>query len=210
MKDREPLAGPSSRRVIGQALMAAVVLSLVLGLLSWMQWRQQDQIDVLSGQVRELGGVPLVSPAPSRPGTSPRPGPSGPSGAAGRDGRDGRTPSTAQVSAAVARYLREHPPPRGRAPTMAEIITAVTGYLRANPPPAGPSGPPGEDGEDGAPGRDGRDGPPPSEEQVRAVVQAYLESNPLNCPTGSSMGRLSVVTTGGTREIVVCVEEGAA
>jgi hypothetical protein len=99
---------------------------------------------------------------------------------------------------------------------MTEVLTAVTGYLRENPPAPGPSGAPGRDGEDGEDGRDGvdgqdgapgQDGPPPSDEQIRAAVEAYLQSHPLNCPAGTSMDRMTVVTTGGPREVVVCTPQ---
>ena len=175
------------------------------------QDRQADQRDRqvrdLSGQVRELGGKPIVTPS-----RAPSPSP----------------PSQAEIAAAVSRYLQQHPPATGRPPSMAEVLTAVTGYLREHPPPAGTpgqtgqpgqkgdkgdrgdDGKPGRDGKDGAPGQDGaagKDGPPPSDEQIRAAVQAYLDTHPLNCPAGSTLARLTVVTTDGPRDIVTCTPQ---
>lgn len=153
------------------------------------QDRQADQRDrqvrELSGQVRELGGKPVVTPPPAPPA---------------------EVPSQQEIAAAVARYLREHPPPAGRPPSMAEILTVVTGYLREHPPAAGPpgqpgakgqdgkDGPPGKDGlpgKDGVDGRDGERGPPPTDEQVRAVVQAYLADHPLYCTPPDPPGQVT-------------------
>ncbi|GAA3957709.1 hypothetical protein GCM10023085_45270 [Actinomadura viridis] len=192
-------------RVYGAPLAIAVVIAVVIGLVAWLQWRQQHEIDVLAGQVRDLGGVPLVSPAPSpsRPGGSPRTGSSGRPGDTGASGRPGRAPTQAEIAAAVTRYLRDHPPPQGRAPTMAEIIAAVAGYLREHPPaagptgpigpsgPAGPSGAPGKDGQDGAAGRDGEPGPPPTEAQIRAAVQEYLSTHPIYCTPPDPPGQVT-------------------
>lgn len=146
------------------------------------------QVRELSGQVRELGGKPVVTPPPAPPASGP---------------------SQAEIAAAVARYLREHPPPAGRPPSMAEVLTAVTGYLREHPPAAGPPGQPGAKGETGAPGKDGQEGkpgapgkdgadgrdgqpgPPPTDEQVRATVQSYLDSHPLYCTPPDPPGQVT-------------------
>lgn len=161
-----------------------------------------EQVRRLAAQVRNLGGVPVVTPAPAR----------------GPEGKQGRPPTQTEISAAVARYLGEHPPAAGRPPTMAEILTAVTGYLREHPPPAGSAGPAGakgdkgdqggkgDPGETGPQGERGEQGPPPSDEQIRAALEEYLAAHPLNCPAGSAPAHLTVVTTDGPRNVVVCVE----
>lgn len=127
----------------------------------------QENQQVLSDQVEELGGKPLVSPSVGPPGERGEPGatgppgqtivgprgsqgPSGPPGRPGRDGKDG-VPGPAGVAGS--------PGPRG------EPGETVTG-------PPGPRGEPGEDGVDGVDGKDstvpgpqgerGPAGPPPS------------------------------------------------
>src|SRR5689334_3046973 len=57
---------------------------------------------VLAEQIRQMGGKPKVSPGP--------PGERGEVGDKGDPGAPGRAPTTAEISAAVAAYLREHPP----------------------------------------------------------------------------------------------------
>lgn len=151
--------------------------------------KAESDRDVLSEQVKGLGGVPLVSPSA---------GPRGERGEAGRPPTateissavaaylrehppaSGRAPSAKEIAAAVANYLKEHPPASGRAPTSSEIASAVTAYLSDHPPARGPAGEKGEPGESvtgppgprGEPGKDstvpgpqgerGPEGPPPS------------------------------------------------
>lgn len=127
----------------------------------------EENQQVLSDQVKHLGGVPLVSPSagprgergePGPPGQTivgPRgsAGPSGPPGRPGRDGKDGATGPSGPPGVAGS------PGPRG------EPGATVTG----------PPGPKGADGKDGVDGKDGKDstvpgptgpsgstGPPPS------------------------------------------------
>lgn len=123
---------------------------------------------------------------------------------------DGESPSPAAIAAAVTNYLAEHPPEQGEpgpGPTAEQIAAAVEAYLLANPAPAGPQGPAGADGEDG---EDGEDGHSPTAEELAAAaataVEAYIEEHPIPvCPSGSSAEPLTVITTGGTADIVGCV-----
>lgn len=78
----------------------------------------------------------------------------------------GRVPSNAEVTSAVANYLRANPPRPGRAPTPGEIAAAVAVYYAANPPA------PGRDGDDGEPGR------APTVDEISAAVTTYLRANP--------------------------------
>lgn len=155
-----------------------------------------EQARTLADQVRQLGGVPKVSPPPA-----PIPAQSGAPGKTGASGAPGRAPTQAEVSAAVSVYLKDNPPPEGRAPTMAEIITAVSGYLQEHPPAAGPAGPAGEKGDKGDQGDPGatgpqgdrgEQGPPPTDEQIRAAVAAYFDSHTFTCepedPAGGVTG----------------------
>ena len=204
----------SKPRIWGPPLLWAVVASVVLAGVAWVVTAQGQRIDsqgtrisgleqqrnaaneqarTLADQVRRLGGVPVVSPPPQ-----PTPARSGAQGRTGATGTPGRPPTQAEVSAAVAAYLRANPPPRGRAPTMAEIITAVSGYLTQNPPPAGPAGAkgdegdPGETGATGPQGDRGEQGPPPTDEQVRTAVAAFFAAHTLTCtpeePAGGVTG----------------------
>jgi hypothetical protein len=104
----------------------------------------------LAEQVRDLGGVPAVTPpVPGERGEPGPPGPVGPAGDDGRDGVDGVTP-----------------------PCLAE--PGQCNGADGEPGPPGPPGPPGADGtdgtdgvdgqpgRDGAPGQDGVDGQPPA------------------------------------------------
>lgn len=184
----------------GQPLVWSITVVGILAVIAVAFYSQGERIDAvelqrnrdvatLSDQVRQLGGVPKVTPSPSPPPAS---------GRDGRDGTDGATPSQAQIASLVARYLRENPPRNGRNPTMAEILTAVTGYLRANPPPSGPSGAPGADGKDGsngtdgADGKDGTNGANATDEQVRVAVAEFFASHTFTCnpeePAGGVVG----------------------
>ncbi|NUU21590.1 MAG: hypothetical protein HOV68_08760 [Streptomycetaceae bacterium] len=72
----------------------------------------------------------------------------------------------ADLAAAVADYIAEHPPADGAdAPPVSgeQILAAVASYLAANPPPKGD------------PGEDGR---PPTSEEILAAVAAWFAENP--------------------------------
>lgn len=169
-------------------------------------------------QLKALGWTCVKDPAELQGAEGP-PGPAGPPptdeqvAAAVADFfqrnpvEDGESPSPAAIAAAVTNYLAEHPPEQGEpgpAPTAAQIASAVEAYLIANPAPAGPPGPAGADGEDG------EDGHTPTAEELAAAaaaaVEAYIEEHPIPvCPAGSSAEPLTVLTTGGTADIVGCV-----
>ena len=123
----------------GGAVVAALalVVSLQIHAFGNQLRRAEDDRQVLSEQVEQLGGVPLVSPTagppgergpqgpPGVPGPQGVPGPPGPSGKPGKPGADGE-PGVGQQGA------------------------------------EGPPGPPGVRGEQGPPGDRGPAGPPPA------------------------------------------------
>ncbi|WP_106253379.1 hypothetical protein [Allonocardiopsis opalescens] len=143
----------------------------------------------LADQVRELGGVPVVTPPPDPPLMGEPPA---------ADHPEPVGPSDAQVYAAVAAYLEGNPPPpgddgadgedgeRGPGPTEDQIAEAVGRYFTENPVSPGPVGPAGPAGADGAPGQDGSDGVdgepgrPPTAEEIYAAVERYCQTN--GCP----------------------------
>lgn len=211
------------RRLYGSSLGRALILvAVIVGVAVGFAFqgeritaleRQRDSAAIsartLANQVRELGQQPRASVPPAPTGAPAV-------GRDGRDGRAGRPPTDQEIAAAVAAFLRANPPAAGRPPTMSEILIAVTDYFVANPPPAGPAGadgPAGAAGADGAPGPPGADGPPgppgdagppPTDEQVRAAVAEYLTANPLACPDGYTPDVVTVITTGGPRDVTVC------
>ncbi|WP_223166461.1 hypothetical protein [Nonomuraea sp. SYSU D8015] len=190
--------------LVAAVIFAAVIFAIMLQMHDLRERADvaERNSEVLAEQVREMGGKPKVTPDP------------GPPGERGDQGEPGRPPTSAEISAAVAAYLRQNPPSSGRAPSKAEIAAAVSAYLRENPPPAGPrgekgepgetvTGPPGPAGEPGKDGVDGKDstvpgpkgdpGPPPSAEQISAAVEAWLQANPIYCyppdPPGQVTGK---------------------
>lgn len=90
----------------------------------------------LYDQVKRLGGTPVV-PAP----------------AAGPAGPQGPGPTQAQIDAAVAVQLAEHPPPAGQNATPAMVASAVADFLTVHPP---------------QPGR------PPTAEEIASAASAYI------------------------------------
>jgi hypothetical protein len=157
---------------------------------------------------------------------TPAPGPSGPPGPTGPPGP---ALTGAQIEAAFGAYFADHPYTFD--PTAAELTAAfaavladhpdllydqmyaaMADYLAANPPPAGPAGTDGADGQDGADGKDGTDGAqgepgrPPTAEEIRTQIEAYIAEHGLPvCPEGSSPGPLTPLTTDGPVEIVGCI-----
>lgn len=132
-----------------------------------------------------------------------------------------RNPPTAsvatldQITTAVAEHLTAHPPQPGRPPTSAEIDAAVATYLSANPPADG------RNGADGEPGR------PPTDAEIDAAVTRYLTANPPpagargpqgeqgepgpTCPAGYDLRPvLLLAPDGNTYSGVGCVEPGSA
>jgi hypothetical protein len=106
-----------------------IIISVQLGGLGQRLHRAERDRLTLSDQVRDLGGVPRVTPSAGErgePGQQGERGPQGPAGPAGADGPPGP------------------PGPVGHA---------------GPPGPAGPGGADGADGRDGAPGERGEPGP---------------------------------------------------
>lgn len=111
-------------------------------------------------------------------------------------------PTAAQLGAAVAQHMATNPLP-GIGP--AEVSATLAGYLATNPPPPGPTGPRGEPGADCDPvevpqcqGPPGRDAPPPTAEQIRAEIAAYIQANPdALCPTGGQLRQVRLQLAGG-------------
>ena len=225
-------------RIHRQALKHWAGISAVLAvavLLLWAVLLQQARIDALSAALgdeqsatEERGDDP-VAPAPEDlledPEYVPSPGPAGPSGPPGPPGPG---LSTAQIEAAFATYFADHPyefEPSAAELTAAfaavlaehpdllddQLYAAMADYLAANPPapgPAGPAGADGTDGKDGADGAQGEPGRPPTAEEVRAQIEAYVAEHGLPlCPEGSSPGPLTPLTTDGPVEIVGCIVE---
>jgi hypothetical protein len=136
---------------------------------------------VLAQQVRDLGGIPKVSPQPGpagSPGASGSPGAPGASGAPGRTGPSGKP---------------------GR--TGASGSPGKTGPSGApgNPGAVGPSGPPGPAGKDGKDGADGKDGSP-------GPVGPSGPPGPT-CPDGYYATHTTVVTAGGPQDAVICTAD---
>jgi hypothetical protein len=206
------------------AVLAAVAVALVGVRL------QGERIDVLAQALgdeqsaAEAAGLdPVAPPADDLiedPEYTPQPGPPGPAGPPGPG------PSQEAIDAAVARHFAEHPY-QGElsaaelaaafAALLAEnpgalndqIYAALAGYLAENPPPPGPPGTDGEDGADGANGTDGAQGEPgrpPTREEIRAEVEAYIAEYGLPiCPPEAPPGPLTVVTPGGAVDIIACI-----
>ena len=98
--------------------------------------RALTSVQQLYDQVKGMGGTPVV-PAP----------------AAGPTGPQGPGPTQAQIDAAVALQLAEHPPPAGQNATPAMVASAVADFLTAHPP---------------QPGR------PPTAEEIASAASAYI------------------------------------
>lgn len=167
--------------------MAAIGLALALGfhrveVLGFQLQESQadrkalhDQAEQLANQVRGLGEVPVVDPAPGAAGKTgpmgpagpagPR-GPMGPPGVAGKDGANGKA---------------------GAAGTDGNDGTdGIDGAAGAQGEP-GPAGPPGADGKDGTDGTDGKDG--------RSVES-------VSCDSG--LGTFTFYFSDGTSQTVQC------
>lgn len=102
---------------------------------------------VLAQQVRDLGGVPKVTPEPGPTGPAGSPGASGPQGPAGQNGRNGSTGS---------------PGPAGPTGKTGAAGPAGTQGSPGTTGATGPQGPVGPQGDQGPKGDTGPTGPPPS------------------------------------------------
>jgi hypothetical protein len=190
--------------------------------------RQSEIIDVLDRALTdeqsnaEAAGIDPVAPPADEliddPEYTPAPGPPGPTGPPGPG------PSEAALDAAVARHFAEHPY-QGElsaaelaaafAALLAEnpdalseqIYAAMAAYLAEHPPPPGPPGADGTDGKDGTDGAQGEPGRPPTREEIRAEVEAYVAEYGLPiCPDGSSPQAHTILTDSGPVDAVICVE----
>jgi hypothetical protein len=186
--------------------------------------RQGAQIDALYAalgdsqtQIEDLGGEP-EQPAPEEiledPEYSPQPGPSGPPGPPGpglsapeieaafadyfAENPYQFEPSAAELTAAFASVLSDHPDLLND-----QLYAAMAAYLAENPPPPGPPGADGKDGKDGAQGDPGR---PPTEDEIRAQIEAYVAEYGLPlCPPEAPLGPVTPLTQEGPVEILACV-----
>lgn len=179
-----------SRRWRDWAAFALAVL--IAGALAWTTYhigllqRQNEALASALEQQRqqaEDSGQEPVAPPPDEILRDPQlvvgpQGPRGPSGYPGADGRDGQPGSPGS------------PGPTG--PPGAQGVAGMGGAPgQAGPPgPAGSAGPPGPAGPQGEQGPQGDAGP--------AGAQ---------CPEGTHAETVTVVTTGGARQIAACVED---
>lgn len=118
-----------------------------------------DAVDMLRGQVAQLGGTPTVPPADEVVGGDPEPGPPGERGPQGLPGRDGRDGAPGPPGPPGAPGTDGPPGPAG------EAGPAGPQGLPGEPGPAGADGSDGVDGQDGAvgpPGPKGDPGDPPA------------------------------------------------
>lgn len=141
---------------------------------------------LLSQQVRQMGGQPLVSPRPGAAGPQGQPGQPGGPGQPGETGRPGQPGQTGRPGG-----------PGGRGPAG----------------PSGTPGTPGQAGQPGAPGEQGTQGPagergPAGEQGPRGEVGPTGPTGPAGplCPDGWTREELTVVTPGGPRQTVTCTQ----
>lgn len=125
-------------------------------------------------------------------------------------GPAGHTPTAEElaplIAIQVASYVAANPPADGQTPSIEELtaitIAVVADYFTANPPEPGPKG---DKGDQGDPGQQGEPGRPPTAEEIRAQVDAWIaEHPPPYCPAGYSATPASVLTLDGPREGVFC------
>lgn len=166
-------------------ILALVAWALTLIAAQHAQIRQlADEGGQLADQVRAMGGVPVVTPSPGAPGDPGAPGSPGSPGQPGADGRPGRTGQSGESGPQGPQG------PQGEPGADGEPGATVQG-------PPGPSGAPGAPGKDGADGADGERGPAgPSGPPGPA------------CPDGYQPETTTIVTPGGPKEAVVCVQDG--
>lgn len=155
--EEEPFAEqPRKPRLWPLPLLVAVVFAAVLAALMVQIHAVQEQIAaterdnaVLADQVRQLGGVPAVTPHPGPPGERGDIGPQGPqgppgaSGMPGPRGADGKPGKDGQDGS---------PGPPGPSGPPGATVTGPSG-------PPGPKGEQGDEGPQGSPGLRGEEGP---------------------------------------------------
>jgi hypothetical protein len=122
------------------------------------------------------------------PGPAGPQGPPGPPGPKGAKGAKGATPSNKAMAALIADYMKEHPAPAGPAGPSGKT---------------GPAGPAGRTGPAGPAGKVGPQGPPgapgtASDETVAALIQDYLEKNPIAAGAKGPTGEIGPAGKAGT------------
>lgn len=120
--------------------------------------RQEQNVTALSSYLADTESVLKAhnySPVPPPPEKIIQ-GPAGPAGPG---------PSDAQVAAAVAAYLQQHPI-AGQPPTTDQVAAVVAVYLAQHPPAAG------------------KTGPGPSDTQIQAAVAVWETAHPTTAPSG--------------------------
>lgn len=185
-------AGEAGPRIYLPALLFAVLVALGFGAMYLLYSGMNERLaesdrkgQVLSQQVRDMGGVPRVTVAPGPAGSPGAAGQSGAPGSAGASGSPGRSGTAGS------------PGPIG--PSGGQGPAGVPGQSVTGPPgsagPAGPSGAPGKDGADGKDGKDGADGKPPSSwtwtDQLGATYTCTQTSPGATTYTCTSSGPLS-------------------
>jgi len=94
-------------------------------------------------------------------------------------------PSAEQVAQKLAADQLLNPP----SVPVAQVSAVVASYLQENPPPPGPTGPQGLPGENGQPGEngkngaDGQPGRPPTEQEIQDAWVAYVQAHPDFLPS---------------------------
>ena len=180
--------GPPPRAYRVPLLWAAGV-AVIVAAIAWAYWSQGQRIDtverdnaILSEQVRQLGGVPRVSPPPSRgtPGVPGSPGGPGPSGAPGGAGPSGQPGAPGKAGASGKPGAAGQDGQDGAAGAPGTDGASVQG-------PPGAEGAQGPQGEKGDPGERGPAGPA--------------------CAPGYHPETVNVVTATGPRPASICVED---
>ncbi|GAA2159443.1 hypothetical protein [Glycomyces lechevalierae] len=218
------------RRRVVVAVAGIVLAALALVWTGFQTERQGAQIDALyealtveQQGVEDRGESPIAPPPEELIDDPDAEIPAGPPGPPGPSGPPGPGVSEDDLDAAVARHFEKYPyqgelSPAELAAAFAALLTehpdavndqiyaAISTYLTENPPPPGPPGADGQDGADGADGAQGEPGRPPTKDEIRTEVEAYIEENGLPiCPPDAPAGPLTVVTPGGPVDIIACI-----
>lgn len=91
-------------------------------------------------------------------------------------------PTAEQVAQRLASDQLLNPPSM----PIAQVSAVVASYLKDNPPPKGDPGTPGENGEpgkNGENGHDGKDAPPPTDQQIQDAFVSYVQAHPDFLPS---------------------------
>lgn len=158
-------------------IVVAVLAIALLAALVWVVWRAQEDRDQAVGNSQTLAEQVLSA---CRSGGQAEAqleaiGACSTAGEVSENPTEATQPASvdeSQVRRVVDQYLRDNPPASGRPPTDAEVDSAVVRVCERIDC-TGPAGDAGQDGETGESGRDGEPAPPPTDEQVLAVVAAF-------------------------------------